>query len=152
MNFLRDNGIVQFTISDCQKLINFYDSDGTGFLNYQDFLQVVLPCEDLNLRVETANRQFFRISRHEMLPVSMEVALSSLIQHELIVFKQLERLTYDLERRSDYSALSVYRCVDRADDGRIDGINLDRFFRRNGLFFQDREIMALIRRVDTTAD
>ena len=25
--FLRDNGVVQFTQTDCQKLINYYDSD-----------------------------------------------------------------------------------------------------------------------------
>jgi hypothetical protein len=50
-------------------------------------MQIVLPCEEVDLRVESANRQFFRVSRHEFLPMSMEVALSSLIQHELVVFK-----------------------------------------------------------------
>jgi hypothetical protein len=87
-----------------------------------------------------------------MLPVAMEVALSSLIQHELLVFKQFERLTYDLERRPDFTPLAVYRCVDRADDGRIDNVNLDQFFRKNGLYYQDSELIALIRRIDTTAD
>ena len=82
----------------------------------------------------------------------MEIALCSLIQHELKVFKQLERLTYDLERRPDFSALAVYRTVDRADEGRIDVINLERFFRANGLFFQQAELFALIRRIDTNAD
>lgn len=82
----------------------------------------------------------------------MEIALCSLLQHELITFKQLERLTYDLERRPDFSALSVYRCVDRADEGRLDAINLDKFFRANGLFFQQAELFALIRRIDTSAD
>lgn len=82
----------------------------------------------------------------------MEIALTSLVQHELRVFKNLERLTYDLERRPDFTALCVYRCVDRADDGRIDCINLERFFRGNGLYFQESELMALIRRIDTNAD
>ena len=50
----------------------------------------------------------------------MEIALASLIQHEMTVFKFLEKLTYDLERRPDYTALSVYRVIDRADEGRID--------------------------------
>lgn len=82
----------------------------------------------------------------------MEVAVSSLVQQELLVFKQMERLTYDLGRRPDYNALSVFRCIDRADDGRIDIVSLDRFFRRNGLFYQERELIALVRRIDTTAD
>jgi len=42
-------------------------------------LQVVLPCEDMNLRVETSNRKFFRVSRFETLPVAMEVALVNVI-------------------------------------------------------------------------
>lgn len=79
LQFLRDNQVFQFTQSDCQKLINFYDSDKNGFLNYQDFMQIILPCEDMNLRVETCNRQFFRVSRFETLPVAMEVALANVI-------------------------------------------------------------------------
>jgi hypothetical protein len=79
LQFLRDSGVFSFTQNDCQKLINFYDSDRNGFLNYQDFLQVVLPCEDMNLRVETCNRQFFRVSRHETLPTAMEAALVNVI-------------------------------------------------------------------------
>ena len=33
-NFLRDNQIYEFTQTDCQKLINFYDNDRNGFLNF----------------------------------------------------------------------------------------------------------------------
>jgi Ca2+-binding EF-hand superfamily protein len=152
LQFLRDNHVMQFTQGDCQKLINYYDSNQNGFLSYQDFLQMVLPCEDLPLRLETSNRPFFRVSRFETLPVTMEVALANVVQQELRVLKQLEKLTYDLERRPDYSALSVYRCIDRMNEGRIDTINLERFFKENGLYLQDRELHALIRRIDTTAD
>jgi Ca2+-binding EF-hand superfamily protein len=68
------------------------------------------------------------------------------------VFKQLEKLTYDLERRPDYTPLSVYRCIDRQNEGRIDKLNLDQFFRNNSLFLSDKEFYALIRRMDTTGD
>ena len=104
------------------------------------------------LRLETSNRPFFRISRFETLPVNMEVALVNVIQQELRVFKQLERLTYDLERRPDYSPLVVYRTIDRLNEGRIDYVNLDRFFKSNGLYLSEREIGALIRRIDTSGD
>ena len=104
------------------------------------------------LRLETSNRPFFRISRFETLPVNMEVALVNVIQQELRVFKQLERLTYDLERRPDYSPLVVYRTIDRLNEGRIDYVNMDRFFKSNGLYLSEREIGALIRRIDTSGD
>lgn len=47
----------------------------------------------------------------------------------------MEKLTYDLARRPDYTPLNLYRCVDRQDEGRIDWVSLDKFFRKNGLFF-----------------
>ena len=79
LQFMRDNQIYQYTQSDCQKLVNFYDTERNGFLNYQDFLQVVLPCEDMSLRIETTNRTFFRVSRFETLPANMEFCLSNLL-------------------------------------------------------------------------
>ena len=64
----------------------------------------------------------------------------------------MEKLTYDLERRPDYSPLAVYRCVDRHNEGKLDRINLDRFFKSLSIFLAERELFALIRRIDTTAD
>ena len=133
-------------------MVNFYDAERNGFLCYQDFLQVVLPCEDMNLRIETTNRPFMRISRHETLPFDMETALVNVLVQELHVFKELEKMTYDLERRPDYSPLAVFRCVDRENAGKIGVGNLNHFFRNNGIMLTDREILALIRRLDTTAD
>lgn len=139
-------------MSDCQRLVNFYDSERVGFLGYQDFLQIVLPCEDMNLRVETCNRAFFRVSRQERLPRDMERDLVNVLVQELKVFKELEKLTYDLESRPDYSALACFRAIDRQNEGRLDKINLQRFFQQNNVFLTEREVLALIRRLDTTAD
>ena len=61
-------------------------------------------------------------------------------------------MTYDLERRPDYSPLAVYRAADRHNEGKLDKINLDRFFRSLSIFLSERELYALIRRIDTTAD
>ena len=61
-------------------------------------------------------------------------------------------MTYDLERRPDYSPIAVYRSVDRHNDSRLDKINLDVFFRNLNLFLSEREVLALIRRIDTSAD
>ena len=63
------------------------------------------------------------------MPVQMEVALANVISQELRVFKELEKLTYDLERRPDYTPLSVYRSIDRNNDGKIDKVNLEVWFR-----------------------
>ena len=115
-------------------------------------MQIVLPCEDQELRIETSNRQFFRISRHETLPLQMELALVNLIQQELLVFKMMERLTFDVERRPDFTALALFRCIDRGNHGCIDEVNLAQFFKNNGIFLHERELAAIIRRIDTSGD
>ena len=82
----------------------------------------------------------------------METSLVNVLVQELHVFKELEKMTYDLERRPDYSPLGVFRCVDRDNAGKIHNRNLSNFFKNNGIMLTDREILALIRRLDTTAD
>ena len=82
-------------------------------------MQILFPCEDLDLRTDTANRPFIRISTHETLPLDMEMALVNVIVQELHVFKELEKITYDLEKRPDYSPVSVFRCIDRNNSGCI---------------------------------
>lgn len=54
--------------------------------------------------------------------------------------------------RPDYSPVAIYRALDRHNDGRIDMINLKQFFNANNIFLSEREIIALIRRIDTKAD
>lgn len=82
----------------------------------------------------------------------MERDLVNVLVQELKVFKELEKLTYDLESRPDYSALACFRAIDRQNEGRLDKINLQRFFQQNNVFLTEREVLALIRRLDTTAD
>ena len=58
----------------------------------------------------------------------MERDLVNVFIQELKVFKELEKLTYDLESRPDYSALACFRAIDRQNEGRLDKVNLQRFF------------------------
>ena len=35
---------------DCTYLINYFDSDRDGSLNFKEFMEVILPCDDNYLR------------------------------------------------------------------------------------------------------
>ena len=48
--FLRDNGIHNKLEADCYYLVKFFDSDEDGRLNYIDFIQMILPCDNPALR------------------------------------------------------------------------------------------------------
>lgn len=61
-------------------------------------------------------------------------------------------LRRDLEVRFDYSVLSAYRSVDRYNDGNINSVNLGSFLRSQGHYASERELLAIIRRIDTDGD
>ena len=50
LNFLRDNSVHHATEAECYYIVKFFDSDEDGKLNYPDFMQIVLPCDNNYLR------------------------------------------------------------------------------------------------------
>ena len=66
--------------------------------------------------------------------------------------RRLNILKTELEIRYDYSIYSAFRSIDRYNEGYIDTYNLGTFLRNNGYYASERELIAIIRRVDTDGD
>ena len=58
----------------------------------------------------------------------------------------------ELEIRYDYSTYATYRTIDKYNDGFIDTYNLGYFFKNNGHYPTEKELLAIIRRIDTDGD
>jgi hypothetical protein len=56
LRFLRQNGVEEANESDCNAVVKYFDSLEEGALNYSDFLQIIMPCDDMDLRAELAQR------------------------------------------------------------------------------------------------
>lgn len=54
--------------------------------------------------------------------------------------------------RYDYSNYAAFRTIDRYNDGGLVLSNLVMFYRNNYSYPSEREILALIRRIDTDGD
>ena len=48
----RTNGVEESNESDCFAIAKYFDTEGEGLLYYNDFLQILMPCDDPNLRAE----------------------------------------------------------------------------------------------------
>ena len=48
--FLCDNSRSTYDVPECEFLIKYFDVDGDRALNYTEFLQMILPCDNLTLR------------------------------------------------------------------------------------------------------
>ena len=55
-------------------------------------------------------------------------------------------------RRYDFGVYNAFRSVDRYNDGYIDSINLSSFLRQHNQYLTDRELLAIVRRIDTDGD
>ena len=116
------------------------------------FLQLLLPCEDNLLRNITLDRPSRYVGRYDSLPLDIERALLDIFEKEIDLQRRLDILKGDLECRYDYSAYAAYRSVDKYNDGRISTLNLGSFLRSCGHYATERELLTIIRRIDTDGD
>lgn len=47
---MRENGYRELELTDFKQMIRYFDLDSDEMLNYHDFLQMLLPCDDAYLR------------------------------------------------------------------------------------------------------
>ena len=83
LNFLRDNQINHASEAELFQLVRFFDSDEDGRLSFQDFLQMLLPCEDNYLRNIALDRPSHRVGRYDYLPRDIELAMANVIEREI---------------------------------------------------------------------
>ena len=94
INFLVDNFVTHVAEPEAFELVKFFDSDGNCRLTFDEFIQILLPCEDMVLRNITLDRPGRRVGRFERLPHDIELAITSVLEKEI----DLQRRTEDLKR------------------------------------------------------
>lgn len=113
---------------------------------------MILPCEDNLLRNVTLDRPSYRIGRYDYLPRDIENSLTDIIVKEIDLYRRVDILKRELQMRYDYSTYSTFRSIDRFNDGFIDTYNLSTFLKNIGYYATEKELLAIIRRIDTDGD
>lgn len=92
---------------------------------------------------------------------SSPILLTSKLEHdealnyqfsEIELFRKTEEMRRDLEKRHDFSTYACFRAVDDLNEGYVTPDNLRAFFKNNGYYPTEDEVIAIIRRLDTDAD
>jgi len=149
-NFFRDHCIHSVSESELNRVIRFFDNDEDGRLSLGEFKQVLLPCEDNCLRRLAEDRPALRVARYENLPLDIERGIIAVIESEVSLLRKLDLLKRELEVRYDFSPYAAFKAVDRLCEGSINKGNLNSFLRQNGFVATERELNAIIRRIDTS--
>jgi hypothetical protein len=113
---------------------------------------MVLPCEDNFLRKLTQERASYRVARYGFLPRDIERGLVDILERELDLLRKLDHLKNELEVRYDYSVFAAYKTIDKYNEGSVNTYNLSTFLKNNGHYANERELLCIIRRIDTDGD
>ena len=110
--------------------MRYFDIDGDNALNYQEFLQMILPCDDLNLRAEAAQRQAGRtITQYKngeriFMSYAIERGLCDFLETEIHLNCQLESLKMGLVSSIDWNLHLAFQAVDTTRDGFLNYRNI----------------------------
>lgn len=110
--FQRENGFREFDPEDFLSTIRYFDLDGDMKLNYHDFLQILLPCDDAFLRAAATQRQNNDVPRCDFLPMRVERALSQLIFKEVRYQLKVDQLKRTLENSYDFTFRKAFKAID----------------------------------------
>ncbi len=149
--FLSDNK-VHYAESDCRGFIKKYDIDGDGSLNFNEFLFAVLPMDNPTLRTVATQRPNYDVAEDQLLTYDVEYSLAKVIDREIAFYAHVDHAKVGLHNCYDYNYIDAFSTIDRFSTGVIDYNNLDEFFRRQGIYPNEDEIVAILRRLDRNED
>jgi len=97
-------------------------------------------------------RPTYKVDKFAYLPLNVEQELSNLINQEVEFFRASEEIRKELEKRYDFSTYGCFRAIDDKNEGDINPDNLRQFFKNNGYYPTEDEVIAIVRRLDVDAD
>ena len=136
----------------CDQLVKFYDRDNDGKLVYKNFLRMILPLNNSQLRGEVAKRDIVAIKDNEFLPYNIEYALSQLIIKEFASVEGIEADKLSLLNRYDFSIQSSFKLIDLRHLRYITFESLSAFLKKLQSGAQKEDLIAFMRRVDQDLD
>ena len=152
LTFLKNNDFNKYTENDTYYLVKFYDVDDDDRLNYTEFLTMVLPCNRMKLRAEIAQRPNNYVGPLDFLAKTIEYELSKLLMKEMTFHKKIEKIKQHISICADFDYESGFKAIDDWGYGYIDFNNLRRFLRKWDYAPLNKELSAIIRRLDLDGD
>lgn len=86
------------------------------------------------------------------MPANHEFSLAECLAEEIRTLRRIESLKADLTSRYDYTNYACFRTLDLINDSYIKPNDIREFYRNSYQYPSEKEILALIRRIDTDGD
>eukprot|EP00347_Sterkiella_histriomuscorum_P009319 403341661 len=151
-NFLKENMVDYADEVECFYMFRYFDKDNDGYLDFDDFLQLTLPADDIQKRAETAQRPNYRVGKDQRLPKHIEFELSRLIEKEMHYHVKVEIEKKTFERQPDFNTVASFTIIDSQKYGFLDFDNMKKFLQKFKKEIKKPDINAIIRRLDIDGD
>jgi len=112
---------------ECYHMFAYFDNDKDGFLDYTDFLTLVLPNTDIALRSKVTQRKNYQVESGQRLQSNVEFELSRLFEKEIHYHVKVEIEKRELEEMQDFNTVAVFSVLDPLQYGYLDAENLRAF-------------------------
>lgn len=154
-NFQSEN-LFKITNSNAHSILDYYGAQSSERidkkkLTYDQFLKMVLPKENNELRVFITQRECFDVEETEYLSYDTELALANFMQSEVQFFEELR------EEKEKFDTLGldvsrIFRYFGADENDFLNSRNLKKFFDSNGIVVHKHEIESFISRLDFDND
>jgi len=131
----------------CFYLLKQYDSSTNNRLIFKDFLKIVLPRNNSDLRFDVVQRPNSEIDRTQNLSMEIADKLSKLLFADIKYQKETEKLRSRLAVRFDFDPRKAYEFI--TGGGYMDFDCIEVYFGEKG---SDELVEALMRRLDMDGD
>lgn len=153
IEFMKENKVYQISQKVASELVQFYDNDQNKKLDYDEFIQMLLPCEDNQLAIKVESRPAkMPLGKYEKLADIQECAITCIIDKELELLRKVNGLKQSMERSPEYSTLATFQMIDPHGSGNLTATDIQEFFQMNDESIPAPEVMGIIRRMDTSGD
>ena len=147
--FMDDNNY-KIPIEYCAYIIQYYDTDFDGMLDYEDFTQLLLP-EDKKLHT-LYHTPIFSIQPNEFLPYDIEQSIASIINSEFEIHQMVEGLKQKLNNRYDFSVAMIFKILKNQNGKHLTHKNVAYFLQQNSFPSSAIEVKSLFKRIDYDKD
>lgn len=135
-NLLYEDDFYQFLRSheydvdkySCYYFLKQYDSSNKNSLKFKDFLEIILPKENNELRFDVVQRTGAEGDPKSNLGVEIEEMLAQLLYLEVITLKDIEKLRSNLSTRMDFNANALFEILDVDSKGCLGFETLGKYF------------------------
>ena len=149
LGFLKNHSI-NCTDNEIKAIIKLYDIDKDNHLNYKEFLCLILSnrkkIENYNLTYSDNNNSISN------LPYEIDYEFCKILEMQLSLIRNLEKLLVDLNKRKDFSIYDLFNELKEEDKDEISFIKLSNFMKRNIKKSNNEELRVLFKKLDVNRD